>query len=57
MPLYELTCKACGLSRERFLWEYVDPRLEPCPFCGAQDNEDTFLEEYSWEYVTALGCG
>ena len=57
MPLYELECKSCGLSQEKFLWEYQDPAREMCPFCGAEDNRETVLEDFPWEYLTALGCG
>lgn len=57
MPLYELECKVCGLSQEKFLWEYQDPAREMCPFCGGEDNRETLLEDFPWEYLTALGCG
>ena len=57
MPLYQLECKVCGLEQEKFLWDYQDPSREPCPYCGAEDNVETVLADFPWEYLTALGCG
>lgn len=57
MPLFQLTCKACGMIQEKFLWDYQDPTTEPCPYCDAGDNEELVLEDYAWEYLASLGCG
>jgi len=34
MPLYVYQCPACGISEER-LEHHTAPRIQPCPYCGA----------------------
>lgn len=57
MPLYELTCKRCGQTQEKFLWEQEDPEREPCSHCGGANQEVVTLGDYAWEYISAIGCG
>lgn len=45
------------MEQEKFLWDNEDPNREPCPYCKAEDNLDTVLADFPWEYLTALGCG
>jgi putative FmdB family regulatory protein len=37
MPTYELGCRACGHSYERFLTRLLREEDKVCPVCGSRD--------------------
>jgi len=42
MPIYEFTCKKCGIKFEEFVRSLNDENEFVCPQCGSKESERLF---------------